>query len=475
MAKILLPTPLRPYAEGASFVDVRGETVAEALTELVARHPQLRKHLYDDAGRVRSFVNLYRNDEDVRYLEKEATPLSETDSLSIVPSIAGGSTDAAALSNEEIRRYSRHLIMPEVGLDGQKKLKGARVLAIGAGGLGSPLAVYLAAAGVGTIGMVDDDVVDDSNLQRQILYGVSSVGRPKLQAAAERLRDMNPNVRVVPHETRLSSENALEIFRDYDIVADGTDNFPTRYLVNDACVLTGKPNVYASIFRFEGQASVFWAEKGPCYRCLYAEPPPPGLVPSCAEGGVLGILPGLLGVVQATETVKLILGSGEPLIGRLLLVDALSMSFRELKLRKNPDCPVCGPRPTITELVDYEAFCGIPQEEARMAGSRIPEVTVQELQAMRQRGEEFVLVDVREPHEIAICSFPESVKIPLGTLPQNLNRLSTADEIVVHCKMGGRSAKAVQFLQQAGFRKVKNLAGGIDRWAREIEPSMPRY
>ena len=480
MPRVLLPTPLRPYADGAATIDVGGATVSDALAELVARHPQLRRHLYDDSGRVRSFVNLYRNDEDVRYLEKEETALAEGDSLSIVPSIAGGASDPrgeASLSNEEIRRYSRHLIMPEVGVEGQKKLKNARVLAIGAGGLGSPLAVYLAAAGVGTIGLVDDDVVDDSNLQRQILYGVSAVGRPKLQAAAERLRDMNPNVQVVPHETRLSSENALEIFRDYDIVADGTDNFPTRYLVNDACVLTGKPNVYASIFRFEGQASVFWAERGPCYRCLYSEPPPPGLVPSCAEGGVLGILPGLLGVIQATETIKLVLGSGEPLIGRLLLVDALSMRFRELKLRKNPDCVICGPSPTVTKLVDYEAFCGIPQQaaEARMTAGRIPEITVQELKAMRDRGEDFVLVDVREPHEFAICQFPESVKIPLGTLPQSVNKLSTADEIVVHCKMGGRSAKAVQFLHEAGFRKVRNLAGGIDRWAQEIEPGMPRY
>jgi adenylyltransferase/sulfurtransferase len=480
MPRILLPTPLRPFADGAATIDVGGSTVSDALAELVARHPQLRRHLYDDSGRVRSFVNLYRNDEDVRYLEKDETALAEGDSLSIVPSIAGGASrdsSEGSLSNEEIRRYSRHLIMPEVGVEGQKKLKNARVLAIGAGGLGSPLAVYLAAAGVGTIGLVDDDVVDDSNLQRQILYGVSAVGRPKLQAATERLRDMNPNVRVVPHETRLSSENALEIFRDYDIVADGTDYFPTRYLVNDACVLTGKPNVYASIFRFEGQASVFWAERGPCYRCLYSEPPPPGLVPSCAEGGVLGILPGLLGVIQATETVKLILGSGEPLIGRLLLVDALSMRFRELKLRKNPDCVICGPNPTVTKLVDYVAFCGIPQlaAEASMTAGRIPEITVQELKAMRDRGEDFVLVDVREPHEFAICQFPESVKIPLGTLPHNVNKLSTADEIVVHCKMGGRSAKAVQFLHDAGFRKVRNLAGGIDRWAQEIEPGMPRY
>ena len=474
MARIHLPTPLRPFADGAASVEVAGATVAAALEELVARHPPLRKHLYDDAGKVRSFVNLYKNDEDVRYLEKEATRLADGDSLSIVPSIAGGAED---LSNEEIRRYSRHLIMPEVGIEGQRKLKAARVLAIGAGGLGSPLAVYLAAAGVGTIGIVDNDVVDDSNLQRQILYGASDIGRPKLQAAAERLRDMNPNVEVVPYETRLDSSNALEIFREYDVIADGTDNFPTRYLVNDACVLTGKPNVYASIFRFEGQASVFWAEKGPCYRCLYTEPPPPGLVPSCAEGGVLGILPGLLGVIQATETIKLVLGSGDSLIGRLLLVDALSMRFRELKLRKNPDCVVCGPNPTVTRLIDYEQFCGIPQEAAIAAASAsgMPEISVQDLKAMRDRREDFVLVDVREPHEFAICAFPESVKIPLGTLPQNLNRLSTADEIVVHCKMGGRSAKAVQFLRDAGFRKVRNLAGGIDRWAQQIDPKMPRY
>lgn len=472
MPRILLPTPLRPYADGAATVDVEAATVGAALGELVARHPSLRKHLYDDAGKVRSFVNLYKNDEDVRYLERDETRLAADDSLSIVPSIAGG----ADLSNEEIRRYSRHLIMPEVGVEGQKKLKAARVLAIGAGGLGSPLAVYLAAAGIGTIGLVDFDVVDDSNLQRQILYGTSDVGRPKLQAATERLRDINPNVRIVPYETRLSSENALEIFRDFDVVADGTDNFPTRYLVNDACVLTAKPNVYASIFRFEGQASVFWAEKGPCYRCLYTEPPPPGLVPSCAEGGVLGILPGLLGVIQATETIKIVLGSGDSLVGRLLLVDALAMRFRELKLRKNPDCAVCGPNPTVTKLIDYEEFCGIPQEETMAASAiGIPEVSVQDLKAMRDRGDDFVLVDVREPHEFAICTLPESVKIPLGTLPQNLNKLSTADEIVVHCKLGGRSAKAVQFLRDAGFKKVRNLAGGIDRWAAEIEPGMPRY
>jgi len=483
MATVHLPTPLRPHAGGAASVQVRARTVQEALDGLIKGYPALKKHLFDERGTLRSFVNIYKNDEDVRYLEKGRTPVADSDALSIIPSIAGGAPPAATvaappetgLSNEEIRRYSRHLIMPEVGMEGQKKLKAARVLAIGTGGLGSPMALYLAAAGIGTIGLVDFDVVDDSNLQRQILFGTRDVGRPKLAAAVERLREVNPNVNFVPFEERLSSENALRIFRDFDIVADGTDNFPTRYLVNDACVLTGKPNVYASIFRFEGQASVFWAKKGPCYRCLYAEPPPAGRVPSCAEGGVLGILPGLLGVIQATETIKLVLEAGDPLIGRLLLVDALSMRFRELKLRKNPDCVICGPNPTVTKLIDYEAFCGIGPQEAPAAGSGIPEITVQDLQRLRQEKADFVLVDVREPHEWAISAFPESVKIPLGELPQNLNRLSTADEIVVHCKSGGRSAKAVALLREAGFRKVRNLTGGINRWAETVDPTMPKY
>ena len=388
----------------------------------------------------------------------------------------GPPTPAGELSREELQRYSRHLIMPEVGLDGQKKLKAARVLCVGAGGLGSPLALYLAAAGVGTLGLVDFDAVDLSNLHRQILYGTKDVGRKKLESAAERLKDVNPNVKVVPHEVRLSSDNALDLFRDYDVIADGTDNFPTRYLVNDACVLLGKPNAWASIFRFEGQASVFWAAKGPCYRCLYQDPPPPGLVPSCAEGGVLGILPGLLGVIQATETIKLILGAGESLVGRLLLVDALGMSFRQLKVRKNPDCAVCGPNPTVTRLIDYEEFCGIPrvkEEEKREMG--VPAITVQELKEKMDKGDAFVLVDVREPHEIAISELPGSVKIPLGTLSSNVNKLSTADDIVVHCRTGARSARAVQFLMSAGFRKVWNLTGGIDRWAVEIDPTVPRY
>ena len=386
------------------------------------------------------------------------------------------STALPGLSDEEIRRYARHLILPEVGLEGQKKLKAARVLAVGAGGLGSPLALYLAAAGVGTIGLVDFDVVDESNLHRQVLFSTADVGRPKLVAAAERLRGMNPNVRILPFEERLTSANALGIVRDFDVVADGTDNFPTRYLVNDACVLTGKPNAYASVFRFEGQASVFWAEKGPCYRCLYAEPPPPGLVPSCAEGGVLGILPGLLGVMQATETLKLLLGVGEPLIGRLVLVDALSMRFRDLKIRKNPACVICGPNPTVTKLIDYEAFCGTaPLVSSSGMFTDEPEVTVEELKAMRDRGDAFVLVDVREEREWAISDLADSVKIPLGTLPESLDKLSPDDEIVVYCRTGGRSGNAVHFLQAKGYAKAKNLVGGINKWAERIDKSLPRY
>ncbi|PYX38477.1 MAG: molybdenum cofactor biosynthesis protein MoeB [Acidobacteria bacterium] len=380
---------------------------------------------------------------------------------------------AATLSNDEILRYSRHLIMPEVGMEGQQKLKAARVLCIGAGGLGSPLALYLAAAGVGTLGIVDFDVVDFTNLQRQIIHSTADVGRKKLDSAAEKLQAINPFVKVKKIETRLSSTNALELFRDFDIIADGTDNFPTRYLVNDACVLTGKPNVYGSIFRFEGQASVFATEEGPCYRCLYPEPPPPGLVPSCAEGGVLGILPGLVGVMQATEVIKLILGAGEPLIGRLLLIDALAMKFRELKLRKNPDCPACGTHPTITQLIDYNEFCGIRGEE-KPVETGIPEMQVEELKRRLDAGENLYVLDVREPHEYQICNIGGHL-IPLGDLPKRVNELDSSREIVAHCRSGVRSAKAVGFLQQAGFKKVHNLAGGILAWADKIDPKMPKY
>jgi molybdopterin/thiamine biosynthesis adenylyltransferase/rhodanese-related sulfurtransferase len=384
------------------------------------------------------------------------------------------SNGAVELSNEEIARYSRHLIMPEVALDGQKKLKQARVLTIGAGGLGAPLAMYLAAAGVGTIGVVDFDVVDESNLQRQIIHGTSDVGRPKMESARDRIKDINPNVKVETYEEPLTSENALDIFKDYDIIVDGTDNFPTRYLVNDACVLLGKPNVYGSIFRFEGQASVFYAEEGPCYRCLYPEPPPPGLVPSCAEGGVLGILPGAIGTIQATETVKLILGIGEPLIGRLLLYDALGMSFREMKLRKDPNCPVCGENPTVTELIDYQEFCGILQAQAAEQENGVPEITVQDLKQKLDNGEDVNVLDVRERHEYEVANLGVRL-IPLGELPQRLAELDQDESFAIHCKTGGRSAKAVKLLQDAGFQHVYNVKGGITAWSEEIDPSIPKY
>jgi adenylyltransferase/sulfurtransferase len=380
----------------------------------------------------------------------------------------------ANLSNEEIRRYSRHLIMPEVTLEGQKRLKAAGILLIGSGGLGSPLGLYLAAAGIGTIGLVDFDVVDESNLQRQILHGTKDVGRPKVQSASERIRDVNPNVQLDIHDTRFTAANAMEIAAPYDIVIDGTDNFPTRYLANDVSVLLKKPNVYGSIFRFEGQASVFAPNLGgPCDRCLYPEPPPPGSVPSCAEGGVLGVLPGIIGVIQAIEAVKLIIGQGDSLIGRLLLFDALAMKFRELRLRRNPNCPICGDSPTIRELVDYEQFCGIiaPAPET----SAIDEISVKELKARPDRKEEFVLLDVREPFEFDICRIPGSKLIPLGDLDKRAQELSRESEILIHCKSGGRSKKAVKFLQEAGFKRLKNVTGGITAWADEVDPSVPKY
>ncbi|MEX2260766.1 MAG: molybdopterin-synthase adenylyltransferase MoeB [Bryobacteraceae bacterium] len=380
------------------------------------------------------------------------------------------------LSKEEILRYSRHLIMPEVGMEGQLKLKRASVLLVGAGGLGAPLGLYLAAAGIGRIGLVDFDVVDFTNLQRQVIHGTKDVGRKKLDSAAESMLDINPNVVIDRHEVALTSENALDIIRNYDFVVDGTDNFPTRYLINDACVLLKKPNVYGSIFRFDGQATILAHEGGPCYRCLYPEPPPPGLVPSCAEGGVLGILPGAIGIIQATETVKLILGVGEPLVGRLLLYDALAMRFREFKLHKDPECPICGEHPTIKELIDYHQFCGVPAHEPEPApGLKEGEIDPTEVRAKIDRGDRFVLIDVREPHEYQICNIPFAKLIPLGELPARVNELNSADEIVAHCKSGMRSAKAVEFLKQAGFRKVKNMKGGILLWSDKVDPSVPKY
>ncbi len=380
------------------------------------------------------------------------------------------------LTTDDLSRYSRHLILPEVGMEGQRKLKAAKVLCIGTGGLGSPMAFYLAAAGIGTLGLVDFDVVDASNLQRQIIHSTKDIGRKKLDSAEEKLIALNPALKVVKHDTMLSSANALEILKDYDIVADGTDNFPTRYLVNDACVLLGKPNVYGSIFRFEGQASVFATQDGPCYRCLYPEPPPPGLVPSCAEGGVLGILPGLVGVIQATEIIKLILGNGQPLIGRLLLVDALNMRFRELKLRKNPECPVCGANPTVTQLIDYQQFCGIvpetPQESSVKNG--IPQMTVKELKTRLDAGDDLQLIDVREPYEFQIAQIGGKL-IPQNDVPQRLAEIDRDREVVVHCRSGARSQRIAEFLKQNGYTRVANLAGGILAWSDEIDPKIQKY
>jgi adenylyltransferase/sulfurtransferase len=467
---------LRSYTDEHESVRLEGKTVAEVLGNLTAQYRQLKQHLYTEDGKLRNFVNVYVNDEDIRYLERENTRLKDEDTVSIVPSVAGGSVSLEKaeeeLSQDELQRYSRHLIMPEVGLEGQKRLKAAKVLCIGAGGLGSPLALYLAAAGVGRLGLVDFDVVEISNLQRQIIHSTEDVGRSKLGSAQEKIQAINPHVAVDLHETRLTSDNALEILAGYDIVADGTDNFPTRYLVNDACVMTGKPNVYGSIFRFEGQASVFALPDGPCYRCLYPEPPPPGLVPSCAEGGVLGILPGLVGLIQATEVIKLILGKGESLAGRLLLVDALGMRFRELKLRKNPDCPVCGTHPSIRRLIDYEQFCGIEPETPK---SNQAELTATQLKRELGSGKPPFVLDVRNPNEYQIARIPGAYLLPLQQLPARLKELDPARDIVVHCRTGVRSAKAIEILRAAGFQKLRNLKGGIHAWADEVDPTVVKY
>ncbi len=449
--RILIPTPLRPYTDKKDAVEAEGATVGELLADLTKKHVLLKAHLYNEQGKLRNFVNVYLNDEDIRYMQKEQTPVSPGDTISIIPSVAGGAPTSAPdvgsvplqlqldrdlpqLNNDEIKRYSRHLIMPEVGLDGQRKLKAGRVLCVGAGGLGSPAAMYLAAAGVGAIGLVDFDLVDFSNLQRQIIHGTPDVGRSKLASA------------------------------------------PTRYLTNDACVLLGKPNAYGSIFRFEGQASVFATRNGPCYRCLYPEPPPPGLVPSCAEGGVLGVLPGIIGVIQATEALKLIAGIGEPLIGRFLLYDALKMRFRELKVPKDPECPVCGLHPTITKLIDYEQFCGIhPVAPESTTVNAQGDITSVELKQRLDRGDKLTLVDVREPNEFQINRIPGTVLIPLGEIPRRYAELNKDDEIVVHCKMGGRSAKAADFLRSVGFRRVLNLKGGILDWIDRVDPTQPKY
>ena len=481
--KIMIPTALRAYAGFQNAVELEGENIGELLQNLANQFPQLKKNLFKEDGQLRNFVNIYVNEDDIRDLQNTGTAIKPDDVISIVPSIAGGRADPVYRSSEnekefsldEIERYSRHLLIPDIALEGQKKLAQAKVLLIGAGGLGSPLGMYLGAAGVGKIGIVDFDVVDSTNLQRQILYSTSDVGRPKLEAAEERIRGINPHVEVETFNTRLSSDNALDIFKNFDIVIDGTDNFPTRYLVNDACVLLGKANVYGSIFRFEGQSSVFYAKEGPCYRCLYPEPPPPGLVPSCSEGGVLGILPGIIGLIQATEAIKLIVGKGDPLIGRLLLFDALAMKFRELKLKKNFDCPICGENRSIHHLIDYEEFCGIGTEEDKIDLDPEYEMSVTELDRVIHEKRDILLLDVREPHEFEICRLPNSRLLPLHELSTRIHELQRSQEIVVCCRSGVRSAEAVKFLSEAGFDCVKNLKGGILAWADEVDPTVPKY
>lgn len=476
---IVIPTALRQFAGGNSEIEVEAGTVGEALNSLTSNHAELKKHLYNDAGQLRNFVNVYVGDEDIRDLDGTDTEIKKGDEIMIIPAIAGGSTATATeelpnLTNEEYARYSRHLILPEVGLEGQKKLKAARVLTIGTGGLGSPLGLYLAAAGIGTLGVVDFDVVDESNLQRQIIHGTKDVGRAKIASAQDRINDLNPNVKIEAFETRLTSENALELFKEFDVIVDGTDNFATRYLVNDASVLTGKPNVYGSIFRFEGQATVFDATRGACYRCLYPEPPPPGLVPSCAEGGVLGVLPGIVGTIQANEVIKVILGAEGILLNRLLLFDAWKMRFRELKLKKNPNCPLCGENPTITGLIDYEEFCGLKQPVVEE--KPLEEITATELKNLLDTNPNLQIIDVREPHEFEIAKIPNTKLIPLGEVVKRANEINPNETAIIHCKGGVRSAKAIKALQEIGYNgKLINLKGGILAWSDEVDSSVPKY
>lgn len=477
---IRIPTPLRRFARDATRVEVQASTVAEALKTLLTQHPDLKTHLVDDRGALRNFVNVYVNDQDIRGVKGQQTPVRDGDVVLIVPAIAGGAgaktlpmaPEPTQLSQEELIRYSRHLIIPEVGVGGQKKLRQSSVLLVGLGGLGAPIAQYLAAAGVGRLGLVEFDKIDLSNLQRQIIYGTDQVGQPKAEKAKERIEKINPNVKVELHPEKLTSQNALGLFANYDVIVDGTDNFPTRYLVNDACVLTGKPNVYGSIFRFEGQLAVFWAQKGPCYRCLYPEPPPPGLVPSCAEGGVLGVLPGIIGSMQANETIKLLLGIGEPMVGRLLLFDALDMNFVTVKLQKNPKCPVCGPKPTVTQLIDYEDFCGLRDAEVEANAYTIEPL---DLKRKMDRRADVVLVDVREPFEFEIAHIPGGVLMPMSQFQQREGELDPKKETVVYCHVGSRSAQVANYLRKKGFTSARNLKGGIDRWSQEIDPAIPQY
>ena len=480
-ATVRLPASLRQFVGGRAELTVTGGTVEELIGSLVEGRPGLAQQMLTPAGRLRSSVALYLNEDDIRNRQRERTRVRAGDVLQIVPAIAGGAgprkgpKNAAVvegsepLSREEIRRYSRHLLLPEVGAAGQRRLRQGKVLLVGTGGLGAPAALYLAAAGVGELGLIDFDRVDSSNLQRQVLFADADVGEPKVQAAKRRLSALNPSTRVRVYDSPLTRENAMELLRPYDVIVDGTDNFPTRYLVNDACVLLGKPNVYGSVYRFEGQASVFDARRGPCYRCLYPQPPPPGMVPSCGEGGVIGVLPGLIGLVQATETIKLLLGVGEPLIGRLLLYDALALRFRELTLRKNSACVLCGPKATQKELIDYPAFCGVG------AVAAVPEIAPEELSELLRGRQSPRLIDVREPGEWAIVHLAGAQRIDRSELAEHIDELRGAPAIVVYCKTGARSAEATRLLLQLGLTNVRNLAGGLDRYAERVDRSLPRY
>jgi len=474
LIKVLIPYALRAFTERSAEVEVNGGTAGEAIKALADSYPALKTHLFTEDGKLRDFINLFVGGANINSLQGLDTPIADNGELMIVPAIAGGSDNAETeLTNEEIARYSRHLLLPEIGVEGQKKLKAAKVLIVGTGGLGAPLALYLAAAGVGTIGLVDFDVVDESNLQRQIIHSTKDVGRPKVASAKDRIKGINPLINVVTHNAMLSSQNALELFADYDIIADGTDNFQTRYLVNDACVFLGKLNVYGSVFQFDGQATVFGAKDGPCYRCLYPSPPPPGLVPSCAEGGVMGVLPGIIGTIQAAETIKLIVGGAKPLVGRLLLFDAWRMAFRELKLDKNPDCPVCGKNPSIHELIDYEQFCGLKKNTD---SKPIDTITALELKKRLDNGDKIQFIDIREPHERAIVKFPNAKVIPLGQLERRMEELDPAIDAVFLCKIGQRSILGIRTLQDAGYKgKLLNLQDGLNAWARDVDKSMPVY
>jgi len=474
LIKILIPYALRAFTERNAEVEVEGGTAGDAINALANAYPALKTHLFTEDGQLRDFINLFVGGANINSQQGLDTPVADGGEVMIVPAIAGGSDDSSSnLTNEEIARYSRHLLLPEIGVEGQKKIKAAKVLIVGTGGLGAPLALYLAAAGVGTIGLVDFDTVDESNLQRQIIHSTRDVGRPKTASAKDRIKGINPLVNVITHNAMLTSQNALELFAGYDIIADGTDNFQTRYLVNDACVFLGKLNVYGSVFQFDGQATVFGAKDGPCYRCLYPSPPPPGLVPSCAEGGVMGVLPGIIGTIQAAETIKLIVGGAKPLIGRLLLFDAWRMAFRELKLEKNPDCPVCGKNPSIHELIDYEQFCGLKKNQDTKP---LDTITALELKKRLDDGDKIQFIDIREPHERAIVKFPNALVIPLGQLERRMDELDPSIDAVFLCKIGQRSILGIRALQEAGYKgKLLNLQDGLNAWARDVDKSMPVY